>query len=89
MNISLTQEQEQFLEEQLKSGKYSTVDEVIAQAFRLLEEDERHYQNWVEETRKKVAIGIEQADKGQLTDGKVAINRLREKLFKSSNQPKA
>jgi antitoxin ParD1/3/4 len=89
MNISLTTEQEQFLQEQLASGKYSSIDEVIAQAFRLLEEDERHYQSWVEETREKLAIGVEQADKGQLTDGKVAIDKLREKLLKFASQPRA
>jgi hypothetical protein len=44
-----------------------SIDEVIAQAFRFLEEDERHYQSWVEATSEKLAIGAEQADKGQRT----------------------
>lgn len=80
MNISLKPEQEQFIQEKLRSGKYETIDELIAEAFRLLEERDRYYEKWVEETRQKVAIGIEQADRGQVTDGKVVIARLREKI---------
>ena len=79
MNITLKLQQEQFLREKLDSGKYGTIDEVIAEAFRLLEEREKYYQQWLEETREKVALGIEQANRGQLTDGKVAMARLREK----------
>jgi putative addiction module CopG family antidote len=40
MQISLTPEQEQFLEKQLKSGKYNTPQDVINKAFQLLEEDD-------------------------------------------------
>ncbi len=83
MNISLKPEQEQFIQEKLRSGKYETIDELIAEAFRLLEERDRYYEKWVEETRQKVEIGIEQADRGQVTDGKVVIARLREKIHKA------
>ncbi|MBC6421703.1 MAG: type II toxin-antitoxin system ParD family antitoxin [Hormoscilla sp. SP12CHS1] len=80
MNITLKPQQEKFLREKLDSGKYGTIDEVIAEAFKLLEERDEHYQQWLDETRKKVAISIEQANRGQLTDGKIAMARLREKL---------
>lgn len=40
IQITLTPEQEQFLEKQLKMGKYSTPQEVISRAFQLLEEQE-------------------------------------------------
>lgn len=86
MNISLTLEQQEFIQEQLKSGRYINASEVIAQALRLLEEEERHYQTWVEETRRKVAVGIEQADRGQLTDGKVAIATLQQKLLNQASK---
>ncbi len=86
MNISLTPEQEQFIQAKLETGKYETADRVIAEAFRLLEERDRHYKKWVEETRKKIAVRIEQADRVQLTDGKVVIARLREKLRKASEE---
>lgn len=88
MNISLKPEQEQFIQEKLRSGKYESIDELIAEALRLLEECDRYYEKWVEETRHKVAIGIEQADRGHVTDGKVVIARLREKIHKArESQP--
>ncbi|MBC6478751.1 MAG: type II toxin-antitoxin system ParD family antitoxin [Hormoscilla sp. GM7CHS1pb] len=88
MNITLKPQQEKFLREKLDSGKYGTIDEVIAEAFKLLEERDEHYQQWLDETRKKVAIGIEQANRGQLTDGKVAMARLRAKLSQARESQK-
>ena len=40
MQITLTPEQEQFLQNQLDKGKYKTPEEAIAQAFALLEEQD-------------------------------------------------
>ena len=81
MNIALKPEQAQFVQNKLESGQYATADELISEAFRLLEERDLAYAKWVEETRKTVAVGIEQAEAGQLTDGRVAIARLRDKLL--------
>lgn len=86
MNISLTPEQEQFIQAKLESGKYETADRVIAEAFRLLEERDQHYEKWVEETLKKIAVGIEQLERGEGIDGQVVIARLREKLRQPSEE---
>ena len=80
MTITLKPEQEKFIQEKLKSGRYQTVDEVVIEAFRLLEERDRHYEKWVEETRKKVAIGLEQLDRGEGIEGEIALARLKEKI---------
>ena len=40
ISITLTPEQEQFLQAQLKSGKYNNAQDVISEAFKLLEEEE-------------------------------------------------
>ncbi len=37
MNITLQPEQEKFVQSQLTTGKYKTVDDIIAEALRLLE----------------------------------------------------
>lgn len=58
MSIILRPEQDQFIQEKLKTGKYQTVDEVITEAFQLLEEHDRHDQEWLNETREKVTIGL-------------------------------
>jgi len=80
MNISLQPEQEQLIQAKLQTGKYENAYQVIVAALQLLEERDKHYEQWLEETRKKVAVGIEQANRGQLTDGDVAFAKLREKL---------
>ncbi|WP_353932162.1 type II toxin-antitoxin system ParD family antitoxin [Okeanomitos corallinicola TIOX110] len=80
MNISLEAEQEQLIQAKLQSGKYENAYQVIVAALQLLDERDKHYEQWLEETRKKVAVGIEQANRGQLTDGEVAFAKLREKL---------
>ncbi|NER33354.1 MAG: hypothetical protein F6J93_04685 [Oscillatoria sp. SIO1A7] len=43
MRIVLQPEQEQFVREQLERGKYSTVDDLVVEAFRLLEEREQDH----------------------------------------------
>jgi antitoxin ParD1/3/4 len=42
MNITLTLELEQLVKSQLQTGKYATVDQVIAEALLLLEANNRH-----------------------------------------------
>ncbi len=80
MSIILKPEQEQFIHEKLKSGKYQNADEVIAIAFRLLEAQEKDYEQWVEETRKKVNVGLAELEHGEGLDGEVVIEQLREKF---------
>jgi antitoxin ParD1/3/4 len=86
MNINLKPEEEQFIQAKLKTGKYETAYQVIVEALQLLEERDKHYEKWVEETREKVAIGIAQLDRGEGIDGEIAIARLREKLRKARDR---
>ena len=82
MNITFKSEEEQLIQAKLKSGKYATAYEVIVEALRLLEERDKQYEKWVEETREKVAVGMAQLDRGEGIDGEIVIARLREKLKK-------
>lgn len=83
MNIALKPEYQQFIQSQIEKGNYANADEVISAAFRLLEERERRYEQWLEETRKKVAVGIEQLNRGEKLDGEVVIAQLQAKLRKA------
>lgn len=87
MNISLKPEEEQFIQAKLESGKYKTAYDVIVAALQLLEERDKQYVKWLEETREKVAVGIKQLDEGEGIDGEVVISRLRDK-FKKANENK-
>jgi antitoxin ParD1/3/4 len=80
MNISLDPTHEQFVISKIESGKYANVDEVIAAALQLLEEQEQ-YILWLNDTRQKVAVGLEEIERGDVLDTEVVINQLKEKLL--------
>jgi len=80
MSIALKIEQEQFIEKKLKTGKYSSADEVIFEAFRLLEERDNHYEQWLRDTRNKVADGLAQLDRGEGLDSETVMRRLKERV---------
>jgi antitoxin ParD1/3/4 len=79
MNISLTTELEQFIQNQVASGKYTSNEEVILAGIRLLEERERIYKGRFEELQREIAIGVEQLDRGERLDGREVIEQLRQK----------
>jgi antitoxin ParD1/3/4 len=80
MTISLRPEHEQFIQTQLASGRYANVDEVLAQAFQLLETWQQDYDEWLTITRQKVAIGLQQIERGEVIDGETVIVSLQEKI---------
>ena len=83
MTISLKPEQEQLIQAKLQSGKYETADQVIDEALQLLEKRDRHYEKWLEETRKKVAVGIERLDRGEGMDGEEVFKELLEEIHQA------
>ncbi|MDF5732087.1 MAG: type II toxin-antitoxin system ParD family antitoxin [Rhizonema sp. PD38] len=76
MYIQIKPELKQFIQAQLASGRFASADDVINEAFKLLQEREQR----IEELRKKIAVGTEQIAKGQVTDGEVVFARLQEKI---------
>ncbi|XGV95513.1 MAG: type II toxin-antitoxin system ParD family antitoxin [Leptolyngbya sp. BL-A-14] len=76
MNISLKPEYEQFIQSQIDTGNYTSADEIINEAFKLLLERERK----LAELRQKVALGTEQIAKGQVTDGEAVFARMQAKI---------
>ena len=81
MPITLQPEQEQFIQTQLATGRYTNATEVIAEALQLLEK-RNHYDRWVEELRNKIDIAAAELDRGEGLDGEIAINQLRARLHK-------
>ena len=81
MNITLRYEQEQFIQAQIKKGRYQTAEQVISEALKVLEELNRQRDEIrLEELRQKIAVGTEQIKKGQVSDGEEVFARLEEKL---------
>jgi len=82
MNIVLTPEQEKFIQSQIRKGRYVNGQEIIDRALQLLEQQEQEYERWIQATRQKVMIGIEQLEKGEKVDGEVVVAQLQNKFEK-------
>jgi antitoxin ParD1/3/4 len=80
MNIQIKPELEEIIAAQIATGRYTNPEDVISKALKLLLEWDKGYQNWVEETREKVDVAIEQLDRGEGIDRDVVISQLRDKL---------
>ena len=84
MNVHLGTAFDEFVAVLLKSGYYQTQSEVLREGLRLLKEREDLKQMRLAEFRREIAIGSEQADRGQFVDGPEALAKIRER----SNQRK-
>ncbi|BAZ00298.1 hypothetical protein NIES37_42870 [Tolypothrix tenuis PCC 7101] len=76
MNVNLKPEYEQFIQAQIASGQFNSIDEVMNEAIKLLEIQV----NRLEKLRHKIALGTEQIANGQVTDGEIVFARLQEKI---------
>lgn len=80
MNVSLTPELEQFVQEKVKSGRYLSASEVVREALRLLEERDRIQQIKLETLRKEIMIGVEQIEHGDVVDGEAVFAELEDDI---------
>jgi antitoxin ParD1/3/4 len=68
MKITLPAEWEQFVRQQIESGRYLCEYEVILEGLHLLREREELDRIRLEALRKGIAIGIEQIERGEYTE---------------------
>jgi antitoxin ParD1/3/4 len=66
MNVSLTPQLEKLIQDKLKSGLYHSASEVIRDGLRLLEERDQLRDVQRAALRKAIAVGIEQAERGDV-----------------------
>jgi len=66
MNISLTKEFESYVAQKVESGLYHSASEVIRDGLRLMKERDELHQTRLAELRRDIAIGVDQADRGQV-----------------------
>ena len=78
MNVNLGAVFDGFIADLLKTGLYQSQSEVVREGLRLLKEKEELKNLRLAQLRKEIAIGGEQADRGEFVDGEetfVAIRR--------------
>ncbi|MBD2314622.1 type II toxin-antitoxin system ParD family antitoxin [Desertifilum sp. FACHB-1129] len=82
MKVTLKPEQEQFIQSQIERGIFANPEQAIEAALRLLEEQSISYEQWLEETRAEVEVGLTQLKQGQKFPLEVAFEQLQQKLDK-------
>jgi antitoxin ParD1/3/4 len=84
MNITLTPEQSQMVQQKLQSSRYQNLDDLLLQAFQLLDDWEEHSliesPDWIAATRTKVDAAIASIAANGGNDGEAAISQLLDKF---------
>jgi antitoxin ParD1/3/4 len=86
LNVSLTPELEQFVQERLASGRYQTASEVVREGLRLLELQERDRDAAYKALKAKLKRGAEQAERGEVVDGEEFLEQLIQRLESRSRE---
>jgi len=77
MNVSLTPQLENWVDEKVRTGRYASASEVIREALRLLELEEAAKQRRLIDVRRKINRGLEHLDPGRGIGSETARARLR------------
>ena len=80
MNVSLTPELENLVTTKVKSGMYHSASEVIRAGLRLLQEQDELRTLRLEDLRREIAKGVEQANRGELLDGEEVLAGLHQRI---------
>jgi antitoxin ParD1/3/4 len=67
-NISLTPEQDAFVEEAVKSGEYQNASEMVRDALRALQQRRREDALKLEALRRQIDAGIDALERGKFTE---------------------
>jgi antitoxin ParD1/3/4 len=76
LNVSLTPELDAFVADRVASGRFLTASEVVSEALRLLEAREQMREAALADLRREIAIGLEQAKRGDVFDGEAVFDEL-------------
>lgn len=88
MNVHLGPVFDKFVARLIKSGHYQTQSEVLREGLRLLKEREELKQLHVANLRRQIAIGLEQADRGEFVDGPEVFSNLRRRATRAKSMPR-
>lgn len=80
VNVSLTPELDAFLRSRVKSGRYQTTSEVVREALRLLERQEKEREDGLRLLKRKLEQAAAQAERGEWIDGDDAFAELRQQI---------
>lgn len=76
MSISLTVEQEKFIQLKIKTGKYQSSKEVLESALQLLDEYDRAQTEWNNEVKTKIEEAMAISQHTPSIDGETFVNNM-------------
>ena len=76
MNVSLTPQLARMVSAKVASGQYQSASEVVREGLRLLVEQEALRRARLRDVRNQIAVGLEQARRGELLDGEQVFEEL-------------
>jgi antitoxin ParD1/3/4 len=76
LNVSLTPELDQFVQDRVATGRYQTASEVIREGLRLLENQEREREAALAALKAKLKRGAAQADRGEFVDPQDVLDKI-------------
>lgn len=88
MNISITPELEQFIQEKVKSGMYQSASEVVREALRLLSEREEIRKRRLEQLNQEIQLGLDQLGRGEFVtaeQSKAHMLQVKQKFLNGNN----
>jgi antitoxin ParD1/3/4 len=89
MNVHLTPELEQLVQNKVKTGRYNSASEVVREALRLLEEHDQIRQMRLQEIRRKIQEGWDSLRLGEGMDGEEFMVQLDAELGEMERRKKA
>lgn len=81
MNVSLTKELEQIVDQKVKSGLYTSASEVVREGLRLLQQRDDLREAKLKALRAEIQKGIDDLEAGRIYDGPTTMAEFREKLL--------
>jgi antitoxin ParD1/3/4 len=76
LNVSLTPELNQFVQDRIATGRYQTASEVVREGLRLLEHQERDRETAYTALKAKLDRGAAQADRRQFVDPNETLKKI-------------
>jgi len=78
MNVSLTRELDKFVAAKVATGRYTSASEVVREALRLLEEQDRTRDSRLAAFNREVRKRLDSADRGRIVTAEESRRRVRE-----------
>lgn len=77
---TLPDEVKELVRAQIEAGRFQSVDEVVVEALRLLQEREELFASHRDQLRAQIAEGVAAEERGELRDGREAVADVRRRI---------